>query len=457
MPAQHESNVAPADWESSFGLGLSAQLGPSQLPEELSDRISREDKLLSDRTGSFVAASAFLAVAFATLLVGVVRTDLAPSWIEWGIVALGLSLAYFFLALGRRTIVAISFWRACSNSQDTSVGDRDLFHFFEDGHVEYNDGCVRSLPRGGLRAYPARSVRGAWPWRFQWIGSANEVTGVIIPVSIAVFWCAASFSLRGLAPLGSIDGYAVPPAGVIVSLSALIVFGLSWYKRPARAYWWPPRDEILAVMGRGIRRDRKHWRPTNDREMYRMSGDRPAHQVESPPADDADDLCLVAGGQLNVDAACVYLREKPMLTLLGFAHQAQYLSDSNPDGPTESAIMSDFLQRAIRLAEIERCSNSSKGVSNTMVEVRNILDFAEEHAIQRVWFLSIESHLIRVQRLVEQFRRGRPQLRVRTDFLSSEKILLDNGGKGAERVVELRRTKAYARTRNWELQGAARV
>ena len=428
----------------------------------LAERVIHEDRLLSERTASFVAANAFLAVAFATVTGVLLGSHSIADLLRWGIVGLALFLAYFELALGSRTLAALSFWRACERGQ-VEVEDHHLGDFYREGHVEFDNGCVRMATSRRQIRHPRGSVEGSPPWRWMpSVGGWNGISGTVIPTALGIFWVAASFTI---APLYW--------AGAAVAVVSFAFFLVAWVDSPSRAAWCPRRDEVLAIMGRGIRRQRRHlgrvrWVASSNFELYELVGGKPAHLPDRPEKFDREsDLCLVGGSRLNLEAARRILENRDSLCVVGFAHAAPYLrkardqNDPRERDLNESEILSNELQRLLPDAEIERWEQDSSDPSNTEREVRNVIEFAIEKKIPSVRFLSIRPHLARVEacaaRVCERLRLAGISPPTIETSIASEDIVKGISSRHARRVEDLVSSSAYKRTIAWEEMGRRRI
>ena len=203
-----------------------------------------------------------------------------------------------------------------------------------------------------------------------------------------------------------------------------------------------PGRELLAVLGRGIQWDGRRWLPTPDLEMYRLVDGRPRHSVRPLTADPASPMFLIGGGLLNVDAATEWLQREPKDCVLGFAGPSPYLHrfDGEQDGPSESEVMSEELERRVPRASVTRWSGVQDVPTNTSVEVHNVLDHAERAGYTRVRFLSVSVHLPRVALWAQRFAR------VEFTLESSETVLLLWRPEEAARIARLQASPAYRRT-----------
>lgn len=198
---------------------------------EILTRIYHEDDLLAQRTTYFITANAFLALAFATLLVAKPPPgiDVLPG--ELAIVGLALFLAYFSLAFGRRHAIAIDFWRQVEKARPENFADSVQRDFYRDGWATVRGtgsiSVISAVPRRPETPTGANgSVYGSVPWRLGFVGSTNNAIGVLVPTAIAVFWVLVSLAIPS--PAWS----SVPLIPLAVAIVASLCFGWMWAFRP---------------------------------------------------------------------------------------------------------------------------------------------------------------------------------------------------------------------------------
>lgn len=217
---------------------------------ELRGRVDHEDNLLVQRTSYFISAHAFLVIAFATLLASSLNQSIAVLMLI-AIVAFGLALAYFSFALGQRTLVAISFWKACAKS-GLELTDENLRDFYSNGVVWPHVGRIvpdvdrttsgraqagtgAAAGTAGQEAPPPKppvgTMKDSWPWSWRWLQSSSRLTGLIFPAVTAAFWVALAFAITD-------SGWDhIPLAGVLCVPSILALFYVTWLRRPGLAVW----------------------------------------------------------------------------------------------------------------------------------------------------------------------------------------------------------------------------
>lgn len=209
---------------------------------EILKRIYHEDNLFAERTWYFITANAFLAVALATLLLGAPQSGVNARFGELAIIGLSLFMAYFYLAVGRRHAIAIAFWRRLEASGATEVKDSWQRDFYQNGWVAIpirdSNGnptlttCViRAVPRreeSAATGQASGSVYAAVPWRYNWVGSTNDVLGVLVPWSMAIFWIIYSLVLTTPAPQWA---PWLPWTTVSLAAVSLPIFLWSWINR----------------------------------------------------------------------------------------------------------------------------------------------------------------------------------------------------------------------------------
>jgi hypothetical protein len=426
---------------------------------KIEKRIYHDDTLLSNRATTYLAANAFLVIAFATIIAASPSTGSSRLILELAIIFIGMFMALGFTTIGRRSVIAIQFWRECSNS-NAPVRDGDLFKFFRDGIVVLPDGTVISRKRPDeFRGAPG-TIGHEIPWRWGVIGTPNNALGVILPLCLASFWAAASFTVSAAGGM-TILTVLIPTAFVfgtfisIAGLSAFAVMMATW--SPQGVSISAPRT-LLAVLGRGIqydphsREDPEGWIPSPDYETCTRSADgKPIHSALTLKEERGSSNWVVGGGQLNVDAAVAILRRTPMPCALGFAHPADYLRkyDGANDGPSESEPMERALKRALRDSIVIPYSGIGIGASNTRAEVENVMKLAKERRFEAVRFLTISPHVPRVSLYAQSAKL------VKFSIESAETVLLSLEPDQAERIRTLQSSVAYRNTISDERFGIA--
>lgn len=422
------------------------------------ERLFHEDKILSDRGAAYLAANAFLVLGFVTVISSSVAKTSTGVIIESSIVAVGVVLAWFFTAIGIRTVTAIEFWRECEHGGAKQAEDLWLFNFFHDRDVLLGNGVrIVGVQHPCPKPKKEGSVRAAVPWRWEWISSLNNVVGVILPVIIAGFWVVASFTIYWGRSV-SLGGRAFPwfLQGLVIFVLASFFFGWLWKTRP-----WTPRHEgeptLLAVLGRGVQQTSSGWVPTPAYEMCELLDGKPRHRrIPVEVVKDAEE-CRVGGGQLNVRAAAHIIKRARMQCVLGFASPASYLRDSEgkPSVRTEGDPMAAYLRTLVDRPEVIDWKADLPGLpstdSDTAVEVANVMDCARDRGIRNVLFVTISAHVPRV------ILRARQESRTGETFtvLASETILAEFEPSETAELADLQASAPYQRTIRDELYGTA--
>ena len=425
------------------------------------ERIYREDELLAHRNLAFLTASSFLVIAFVNVLVASQLATLGKSLVELAIVGIGLFLSFFSVALGRRTVLAINFWRECENAglKAEDVTDAALFSFYTEGSAVLPRGViiVGKNDSTNIRGTPG-SVRYAIPWRWSWVGSTNDVVGVLLPLSFAIFWMFLSFMVF---PDWSFQvGVITVPSSLLVGIgtAAVVVPFFIWMALtlPLRPQRLSPPCELLAVLGRGIELRNGKWVPTEDVSPYVLdTSGRPLHVPDFPSSDKETIVYLAGGGRMNVEAAASLLKKQPCACILGFARPARYLQTSG--GPSESEPMSDLLEHILdSQAQVERWNiryGGDRVESNTSVEVENAFRYAKEKGYVRIQFLTISPHLPRVRKYAEECR-AKPEFSgIHFTYLASDSVLEMSDPKERRRIRRLRQSKEWIETQHYEWMG----
>jgi len=436
------------------------------MPEHPSDRISHEDTLLASRVAAYLTANAFVTIAFVTVSYGSLSTTTGGVILELAIVGLGVFLAFFFTAIGRRSVTAIRFYRACAREGISDVPDSSLREFFRDGRTKLDNGITLGhVPSHQVTKTETKSIGKSIPWIWRGASSPNDVIGVLLPGCLAFFWVAVSFTISWGSTF-DLDKHVLP-SWPFIGLSVLVVvlFLFLWMVST-----WPLADvgretksdggSLMAVLGRGIQYRVGKWLPSPDREICRRLSDGiPLHSAIPIPGDLDGPDAIVGGGQLNVEAAAALLRQQRMSCVLGFAGPAPYLWHWNggDDGPSESGPMEAALRMLVPDAEVLPWTPRGEfdpgphSPSDTRVEVGNVMRLAEERGYSRVRFITITPHVARVAFWAQRLRR--------VDFTveSSESILVALSPAHAQRVYDLQSSSAYRTTVHDERAGLEKL
>ena len=429
--------------------------------EDVVDRIYHEDSLLADRNFGYMSVNAFLFVGYVTALVFIQRAGLELSIIQLSAIILGIFHGIFHISTGKRTEFAISFTRALERAGLKKAKDRYLFEFYRDGMVITNSAFITTKSVSKKNRIKKGTMYGSIPWRWKFVGSVNNVVGVIIPFGIVLFWISVSFTVQtGLAPIhicrseisfNNVIGIST----FIVTMAFLIAMRWSWPKDPQE---FRSNDTILAVLGRGIQFQQKRWVLTPDIETYRLLNGKPEHSAIPLGPGTEGTVDLVGGGLLNVEAAALFLNRTPMLTLVGYAPPAEYLKrwDGTNDGPSEGRIMGERLKELVPNAKIIEWDKNSSHLpdvekSNTELEVRNIVHFAISNGFHKLLFLTVSAHTERVRLIASKYDD------VSFDVISSEDIitLLDPGQR--PRIGNFLKIEADKRTISYERIGIKKI
>ncbi|MBI4276883.1 MAG: hypothetical protein HY660_00380 [Armatimonadetes bacterium] len=154
-------------------------------------KIQHEEYMLAQRTYNFITANAFLVGALA--LVG---NPNAPSLLGHLVTLLGFLMSIVQIWIGGRSSRTISFWHQYLLGLEKSLPfdvDSALFSFYETGSARVGGfeitQAAYSARRPMLRTFPWNRVRGT-----------NVLTGIGVPVMVAVFWVATSAVLHAREP-----------------------------------------------------------------------------------------------------------------------------------------------------------------------------------------------------------------------------------------------------------------
>ncbi len=395
--------------------------------EDVVDRIYHEDSLLADRNFGYMSVNAFLFVGYVTALVFIQRIGLELSIIQLSAITLGVFLGIFHISIGKRTEFAISFTRALERSGLKKAKDRYLFEFYREGMVITRNAFITTKSVRKKNRSKKGTMYGSIPWRWKFVGSVNNVVGVIIPFGIVLFWVSVSFTVQTGVPPIHILGFEIAFNDIIgistfvVTMAFLIAMSLSWPKDPQE---FGSNDTILAVLGRGIQFQHDRWVLTPDIETYHLRNGKPEHSAIPLSSGTKGTVDLVGGGLLNVEAAALFLNRTPMLTLVGYAPPAEYLMkwDGTSDGPSEGKIMGERLKQLVPNAKIIEWDQSGLHLStfeksDTELEVKKIVDFAVSNGFHKILFLTVSAHSKRVRLIASKYFDGI------FDIISSEDIL----------------------------------
>lgn len=214
----------------------------------------------------------------------------------------------------------------------------------------------------------------------------------------------------------------------------------------------PRRDprsapDLLAVLGRGIQRVDGRWTPTSYLEVY--NGRR--HSATPLRGGDEHPQCRVGGSQINIDAAVEVLKRAPIPCVLAYCPRAKYLRVI--DGPSENAVMTQALLKRLPDAEVIRWTERDRGPSDTLIEIRDVVQLARQRGFRHVLFLTILAHVPRVLLLAE---REIPSP-IRFTVASSETVLLAHRPKLYRRISKLMASRAFVRSVNLEILGVNRL
>lgn len=148
----------------------------------ITGRIYHEDTLLTQRTYNFLTVNVFLGAA---LFVGFDQTHGQLTAAGHLVSVIGVVLAALQIALGRRTVTAITFWRTYLKQVESKTRlhlDHLLFLFYEAGQVQTPFGVIRKKDPSG------RSVYQTFPWNV--MPSTNTMYGVLLPWLVQTIWFA---------------------------------------------------------------------------------------------------------------------------------------------------------------------------------------------------------------------------------------------------------------------------
>lgn len=152
-------------------------------------RIYHEDILLAQRTYNFLTLSVFLGAVL--VAVPAETPDLRAALCVFGLVVSGVHIA-----MGRTLERTLVYWRLLIREVEGRLGwarDTGMYDFFDYRPVRLPDGTVIMPTRKGI---PVEHVAKGWSplKRF----TMNLLTGVFIPVSVALVWCSFLGVAHGL-------------------------------------------------------------------------------------------------------------------------------------------------------------------------------------------------------------------------------------------------------------------
>ncbi len=435
---------------------------PADNGENVIERIYHEDKLLADRNAGYMSVNAFLFVGYVTALALVRTPGLVLSIIQFSVIVLGIFLGIFHIAIGRRNEFAIAFMRALERAGKLKFKDSYLFEFYKEGKIMIDsDVLIASKSVNIWKGGKPRTMFNSIPWKWKFVGSANNVVGVIIPLGIVLFWVAISFTIQtGLEPIHVWK--ILFPINILIGLLLLVVIIAfltvmeeSWPEEPQE---FSAKDTILAVLGRGIQFREGAWTPTQDIETYKLNKGIPEHSPVPLKSGTAGTVDLIGGGSANVEAASLFLSKMPMLTLTGFAPPAEYLKKWNDedDGPSEGLVMANKIKESGTSATImtwEQLNSNYRGdeKSNTELEVKKIIEFAKSIGFHKILFLTVSVHSKRVE-----FIAGKNH-EITFSVISSDEIIETLGSWEHDRIKKLRESEAFKRTLNYEKKGIRKL
>lgn len=154
--------------------------------------------------------------------------------------------------------------------------------------------------------------------------------------------------------------------------------------------------ELLAILGRGMKKTGEEWFPTRDWEIGNQSG---MYEIARLPINDDDPNCLVGGGELNILAGAELCRQHAdtlKAVVCAYGGRAPYVVAAN--GPSESEVMSSSLRwcipETLRTAIIKwpRDRTADNNRSNTDQEIINIFRLAVEQKYRTVGLVTVAVH-----------------------------------------------------------------
>lgn len=141
-----------------------------------------EDRLIGERSRSFLIANGLLLTAF-----GLAKTPLG--WIV--LAGVGTALGYFWVEVGRRNIIAIQYWWSRLYILEA---DKDLSENMQiyTERARYYGGEPPHFPKGKFPSWMLpqplgrKGLFGHFPWT--WIRSVNWVMAVYLPTLFTILW-----------------------------------------------------------------------------------------------------------------------------------------------------------------------------------------------------------------------------------------------------------------------------
>ncbi len=225
--------------------------------------------------------------------------------------------------------------------------------------------------------------------------------------------------------------------------------------------------DMLAILGRGICKVRESdynseissWHLTEDLEIRSDLG---ASLPVRVPVDDAHPNCLVGGGQMNLEAGKVLIRQyEPQVVVCAYGDRSKYLKDV--DGPSESEVMTEILRR--RLINDHQVFKEPEMVvwyrhrltdlaSNTRQEILNIFDLAIKLEFTRIGFVTVGVHIPRTATFIAKHISTFSKYQHLSHFMfESEEVLLGYSQQWKPRVDALRNSQAFSRNLANEFKG----
>ncbi len=227
--------------------------------------------------------------------------------------------------------------------------------------------------------------------------------------------------------------------------------------------------DVIVGLGRGIQMlsanappaETSSWGLTEDLELCDTNS---AHLRVRVPVDDESPYCMVGGGEMILEAACLLIQQyQPEVAVCAYGHRADYLAKL--DAPSESEVMSAMLKA--RFAETELLpeivvwprERQLSMPSNTRQELLNLFDLAIERGLDSIAIVAVGVHAPRVATYVLKHMSVYPQYRsLRVVVLEAEEVLLaEDREQYTPRVEALRNSQSFAR--NWarEATGISKI
>ena len=222
-------------------------------------------------------------------------------------------------------------------------------------------------------------------------------------------------------------------------------------------------SKLLAILGRGVQildpkadpTDVTSYAPTEDLEICKRDPEnqRLSHLRVRIPADDDHPDSIIGGGELNLLAGLVLIRDLHFnYAVCAYGHRSGYLK---PDGPSESEVMSRWLDEQFSFPSEIRIWSRNRELStpsNTAQEFINILDLAVDLKCTGVVITTIGVHVPRAAvflgHAIAQGGTKYGELSPPVLLRSEEVLLAADPEKWGSRVKQLRESKSFAR--NWE-------